>query len=666
MDKIKLFLLLFLASVPFVLSAQENKDRDSLVTLIYASSAQLEEIDGMSYRKIIGPARFFHNNTYLDCDSACWNVNLNEIDAVGHVQVMQDKTCLVGERMKYRVDFNLVEVRGSLVSLFDKEGNVLNTSFLDYNTKDSTGVFYSGGAMTNRDGAIIESMDGRYDSARNLFSFTSNVAAFTDSTIVRSTEIQYDTRTRRVLLGNSTTAWNADNIVCANEGFIERDSSILHLTRDGYVMTPERELWADNIVYWTKKDEAHLQDNIQITDTTQSTIVFADDAFYKKQPFDVVLSRKPSLLSFMKEGQTLDTAYVASDTMHVYAFEMRELDSALVAQALERRELAMKDPIAEEEMKATRKHEAYRAALKRLKEGPGPKPVVRDTSAAGGTGSVFKEMSLGGEELPSADSTSAGAADSTAVPSPVDTTRILFVDAWYNVKMFKSNVQGKCDSLAYTGIDSIARLFTDPVLWSDAKHQLTSDSMQIVFDKGKLFKANMISNAFIASMEDSTHFNQIKGTEMVGFFKDNDIVRFDALGGASLNAYLREDSLITIMNQKEARMISAKLKDRKVQRIKYIEKITNNALPVYNLSEEEQTLRGFSWRDEIRPKTREDVCSRVIRESVRQHTCYITKPGFYYTKRYFPERYEAIKQLLPVMQPTMLEECVADTAGILE
>lgn len=666
MDKIKQFLLLFIVSVPYLLSAQENTDRDSLVTLIYASSAQLEEIDGMNYRKITGPARFFHNNTYLDCDSACWNVNLNEIDAVGHVQVMQDKTCLVGERMKYRIDINLVEVRGSLVSLFDKDGNVLNTSFLDYNTKDSVGVFYSGGAMTNKDGAIIESMDGRYDSTQNLFSFTSNVAAFTDSTIVSSSEIQYDTRTRRMLLGNNTTAWNADNIVRTNEGFIERDSSILHLTSDGYVMTPERELWADNIVYWSKKDEAHLQNNIQITDTTQSTIVFADDAFYKKQPFDVVLSRKPSLLTFMKEGQVLDTAYVASDTIHVYSLRMHEIDSALVAQAVERRELAMKDPVAEEEMKATRKHEAYRAALKRLKEGPGPKPAVRDTSAAGGTGSVFKEMSLGGEQIPASDSSSAGTADSTAVLSPVDTTKILFVDAWYNVKMFKSNMQGKCDSLAYTGVDSIARLFKDPVLWSDATHQLTSDSMQIVFDKGKLYKANMISNAFIASMEDSTHFNQIKGAEMVGFFKNNDIVRFDALGGAFLNAYLREDSLITIMNQKEARMISAKLKNRRVQRIKYIEKITNNALPVYKLSEEDQTLRGFAWRDEIRPKKRDDVSDRVIRESARQHTCNITRPGFYYTKRYFPERYEAIKPLLPTMQPTQLEEYVADSAGILE
>ncbi len=679
MDKIRLVILLLLTSVPLFLSAQENKDRDSLVTLIYASSAHLEEINGINYRKIIGPARFLHNNTYLDCDSACWNVNLNEIDAVGNVQVMQEKTCLVGERMKYRIDANMVEVRGNLVSLFDKDGNVLNTSFLDYNTKDSVGVFYSGGAMTNKDGAIIESLDGRYESALNLFSFSNHVAAFTDSTIVKSSEIKYETKTRRILLGSGTTAWNAENVVCTNDGFIERDSSVLHLTRDGYVMTPERELWADNIVYWSKKDEAELKDNIQITDTTQSAIVFADHALYKKKPFDVLLTRKPSLLSYMKEGQALDTAYISSDTIHLYAIERYAVDSALAAMAVERRELAMKDPVADVEKESAKQHEAYKAALKRLKTPPGPKPVAKDTSSVDNDNKLFKDMSSDMLEnapdgnLPEAglDSTKVSTPlDSTIAEVPLDSTKIMFIDAWHNVRMFKSNVQGKCDSLVYTGIDSIARLYKDPVLWSEDKHQLTSDSMQIVFENRKLLKANMLSNAFIASMEDSTHFNQIKGTEMVGFFKDNDIVRFDALGGASLNAYLREDSLITIMNQKEAKMISARLKNRKVQRIKYIEKITNNALPVYNLSEEDQTLRGFSWQDELRPKDRSEVCDRILRESARQHVCYISLPGFQYTKRYFPSQYENIRPLLPIVGSSMEEELVEftidSTAGILE
>ena len=45
--------------------------------LIHAESAQLIEKDGQSFRKVIGPARFLHNDTYLLCDTALWNVNTN-------------------------------------------------------------------------------------------------------------------------------------------------------------------------------------------------------------------------------------------------------------------------------------------------------------------------------------------------------------------------------------------------------------------------------------------------------------------------------------------------------------------------------------------------------------------------------------------------------------
>ncbi len=39
---------------------------------------------------MVGPAKFLHNNTYLLCDTALWNVTTNIIDAVGHVRIIQD------------------------------------------------------------------------------------------------------------------------------------------------------------------------------------------------------------------------------------------------------------------------------------------------------------------------------------------------------------------------------------------------------------------------------------------------------------------------------------------------------------------------------------------------------------------------------------------------
>ena len=52
----------------------QSESQDSLVVLVSSKSAQMVDVEGASYRKVVGPARFLHNNTYLLCDTAYWNV----------------------------------------------------------------------------------------------------------------------------------------------------------------------------------------------------------------------------------------------------------------------------------------------------------------------------------------------------------------------------------------------------------------------------------------------------------------------------------------------------------------------------------------------------------------------------------------------------------------
>ena len=85
-----LALLLFLTAAVSSLKAQESDK----VWLLSAKSAQLIEKDGQNFRKVVGPAKFLHNNTYLLCDTALWNVNTNIIDAMGNVRIIQDRTKL--------------------------------------------------------------------------------------------------------------------------------------------------------------------------------------------------------------------------------------------------------------------------------------------------------------------------------------------------------------------------------------------------------------------------------------------------------------------------------------------------------------------------------------------------------------------------------------------
>lgn len=635
------------------LFAQQYKQpKDSLIRLIEASSAQLQQMDGISYRKIIGPAaRFFHNNTYLVCDTALWNVNTNVIKALGNVQILQENTFLKSDKIDYIIDKDLAQFRGSLVELFDKEGNVLRTNYLDYNTKDSIATFYGGGAMRNADGNLIESRNGEYRAADKIFSFKDNVQMFTDSVFIKSNKVGYNTVENKAYFGKGTTAWQEDNMLFANSGSFDRESEVFNFNRDSYILTKDQELWADTLVYYKPTGVATLIDDIQILDTVQKSFCFADWAQYNPEPMKIRLTRNPSVAMYTVENGVRDTIFLAADTIDYYTINYCQVDSVEISRAKERKRLSDLDPLSkiEAEGAARRKENEDKANSQFIngpvKDKPDKKESGAEESEPGKTakgktakGQPATEQPVQGQPAQQQES-SEQAAVIEAVP---DSSSVVFIDAWNKVKVYKSDIQALCDSLVYTGLDSMARMYINPVMWNDVKHQFTADSIQIVMKDNVVSKANLISEAFIASQEDTVHFNQIKGAEMVAYFSNNDLVRYDALGGASMIFYVEEDSLITMMNQKEGKIISATLQDRKIQRIKYYENLNNNLLPVYNLPVEDQRLRGFNWRGEQRPVDRFVVTDRVIRESQREKIQSTVFPNYPYANVYFTTTRDSI------------------------
>ena len=151
-------------------SAQESSGQvDSLVSLLSAKSLRQVEENGIQYRKVIGPARFFHNNTYLICDTAYWYLNTEIIDALGNVKILQNETVLTGDSLRYIVNEDLAQFRGHLVQLEDKDHNVLRTRHLDYNTKDSVAVFNFGDQARDYTFDLAGKLDGDELYARELW-----------------------------------------------------------------------------------------------------------------------------------------------------------------------------------------------------------------------------------------------------------------------------------------------------------------------------------------------------------------------------------------------------------------------------------------------------------------------------------------------------------------
>ena len=100
------------------------------------------------------------------------------------------------------------------------------------------------------------------------------------------------------------------------------------------------------------------------------------------------------------------------------------------------------------------------------------------------------------------------------------------IRSYYNVKFFKLDLQGKCDSLFSDQSKGITKMYVDPILWSD-KSQITGDSIKLLSNQetNKLDSLKILGNSFIIQKDsiDPENFNQIKGRNMFGKFIDNEL-----------------------------------------------------------------------------------------------------------------------------------------------
>lgn len=663
------FLLLLALSVlcPMLLSAQgKGADSDSLVRLLSATSAETIE-KGTEIRKVIGPAVFLHNDTYLKCDTAFWYVNRDYIDAIGRVSIEQENTILTSDKMHYIINRDLAQFRGDLVELKDKEGNLLRTTNLDYNTKDSVGVFRTGGSMRDKDGNIIESNNGEYDAKAKIFKFRGNVNMFTDSVFVRTTWLDYLSDIDKAEFGGVVYAWKDKNMLASRNGWYDRPNDLFFFSDNVHLLTENHEGWCDSLYFSRLTSSGEMYGNVQITDEENAVSAVSDKLEFTNSPRTVTMTRRPAVVMEVNEEGTVDTLYFGADTLIYYSLRMCDVDSMTVVLAEKRKEYMAVDAIQNLRDKNKKEEQERKAAGQNQRNAGGkggrggqrgmmPPPPLDSTLSAipdsafaalpDSTLSAIPDSTL--SALP--DSTLAALPDSTAAVDsvevvPPDTSTVTFMRALRNVKAYKRDLQAVCDSLEYSDLDSLVRMFKNPIIWNDIKNQFSSDSIYMMVAGNRLSKVSFQSNAFIHTQEDTVHYNQIKSLEMMAFFNDSsELYRFDALGGVSAVFYLREEEEISLVNQIESKMLSASLTDGEVQKIHYYENPKNDIYPISQITLERQRLKGFAWQEERRPVDRYSITDKDLRPCQRERDEKVKQPEFKYTDEFFPGYIDGIRR----------------------
>jgi lipopolysaccharide export system protein LptA len=178
--------------------------------------------------------------------------------------------------------------------------------------------------------------------------------------------------------------------------------------------------------------------------------------------------------------------------------------------------------------------------------------------------------------------------------------------AYYRVKIYRPDIQVMCDSLVYIESDSAFDFFGEPVLWSD-ENQLTASHIRVVMADQQLHRMYLTGVAFVASQKDNDKFDQMRGKEMTGYFRNNKLSRILVTGNGQTIYYAVDQDVIIGANKTACSDLIIYLKDNKISRVNYMTKPDGTYYPLEMFPAEETRLSDFKWVAEWRPLNYLDV-----------------------------------------------------------
>ncbi|WP_298556218.1 OstA-like protein [uncultured Algibacter sp.] len=200
------------------------------------------------------------------------------------------------------------------------------------------------------------------------------------------------------------------------------------------------------------------------------------------------------------------------------------------------------------------------------------------------------------------------------------------IKAYYNAKIFKTDLSGKSDSIhsnQNTGVTKLLNISTlssgdkfsvkrKPILWN-FESQMTGDTIHLLSNKEteKIDSLLVFENAFIISQDtiSKTGYNQINGKRLVGLFNDeNRLKQVDVTKNAQSIFYARNDKQELIgIDKSKSGSITILFENGDIDEYTRYNQVDGDLYPESKFPEKHRFLKGFDWREEERPNSVEDL-----------------------------------------------------------
>ena len=280
---------------------------------------------GRKIMVVVGNFAAHHNGTVITADSAV-RYSERHIECFGNVLINRGSTYIYGDRADYNGDTNEANVYSKIVKVVDGDATLFTYNF-SFNTKTNIGHYSGGGVLISGDN-ILESYRGYLYSDSHEIVCVEKVQMRNNEYEMKGDSVVYNTETNFAQFFTRTNIWNKnkdgeDDYIYTDRGSFDKAAQLYKLTKHGYILTADQELFCDSLDYYRDSNYIVLKRNIQIDDRSQKMLIFGDWGEYWKEPGNVFVTRNPSLISY--DTTQSDSVFISSDSMWVYThYPIRE------------------------------------------------------------------------------------------------------------------------------------------------------------------------------------------------------------------------------------------------------------------------------------------------------------------------------------------------------
>ncbi len=578
-------------------TTQPVKDSSRLVELIRADELRQQTLnDSTTLEILVGDAQLKQGNTFFRGDSIVKNQQKNIVEVFGNIRINDaDSVHISAQYLIYYGNTRMAYLKKN-VKLTDKKAT-LTTEALEYDINTKTGSYVNHGKIVNG-ASTLTSKEGFYYAETKDAYFTTNVNMVDPEYTMATDTLLYNADTEKATFISPTTIYDGRSVIYTSDGYYDMKNGNANFGSRPVIQDSTQYITAEKIQFDKNSGEGFAEGNFVYKDTAQGVTVLSGESFFNNIAKTFLASSKPVMII----KQENDSLFIASDTLY----------SGIQIDTVYKKDTLVK--IVERELWVPKEDSTLADSTS-----PGNTPGLRPLKTPGKN--ILKRTDVEKDSITISDSLQhapVAAIDSSLLHAIIvrdtiteivnaDVERIdsiRFFRAYHNVRVFADSMQAVCDSLFFSGADSIFRMFTNPVMWAK-ESQITGDTIFLHTKDKKPKEVEVWENAFSISKSGELYYNQLKGNAINGFFHDGDIEHIRAKGSAESLYYLQdEDSAYTGANYAQADLINLYLKKKELQKITWINEVSGVMYPVKEVPEDKRQFRAFRWEEARRPKTR--------------------------------------------------------------